>query len=186
MYIVCFTCVQGSEARSTDTSTGAWRYPLCRVSNLTRPFPREQLKCRLHDEAEPWWKLDVCLYEPKVRVHCISGNGNTSCFDRSSRFIVCCFLLFCRAKTLATIPCVEFGTFTLLVFVFTGSGSKNSTEEQGTKPYPHFPEHVQITWWFSFHVDVANHKTLISAIGDHPLSGDGIFPKQVIPSDVVL
>ena len=34
----------------------------------------------------------------------------------------------------------------------------------------------------SFHVDVANHKTRISAIGDHPLSGDGIFPKQVLPS----
>ena len=70
----------------------------------------------------------------------------------------------------------------MLVFVFTGSGNKNSTEEQGTESYPHFPEHVQITWWFSLRIDVANHKTIVFAIGDHPLSGDGIFPKQVIPS----
>ena len=74
---------------------------------------------------------------------------------------------------------------TVLVFVFTGSGSKNSTEEQGTKPYPHFPEHVQITWWFSLHIDVANRKTLVFAIGDHPLSGDGIFPKQFFPSTLL-
>ena len=106
MYIACFTCVQGLEARSTDTSC---RYPLCKVSNLTRQFPREQLKCRLHDEAEPWWKLDVCLYEPKARVHCKSGNGNTSCFDCSSRFFVCCFLLFVGPRRLLLFLVFSFG-----------------------------------------------------------------------------
>ena len=57
-------------------------------------------------------------------------------------------------RVLSTIPCFEFQSFTPRVYVFMGayySKSTSSEEEQGAKPYLHFPERVQNSWCHNVH-----------------------------------
>ena len=155
---LCFACFEGLEARPTDTPTDTYRYPVCKVWGSGDHAQVGKLQKRF------WLQL---------KVHCLPFTS----FGGPKR-------------VLTTIPCFEFQSFTPRVYFFMDAYSQSSEEERGAKPYisyMHFSEHVQISWCHNVNCMVllrcwcCKPKSFITDRGP-PTFGDGIFPKQIIPS----